>query len=261
MPPLHTLLFEAVPDVAPVGPAGGYDGGDEPTGEVVPNELEAVLGDLGGGEPEPTGDLTLDGLAQENAQMREVVQEMYDYLVDQRQRFEAPPPAPEAEPEPPRWDPYNPEAVGDYLNHTFGQMLDERLSPLMPLMETFAESQGEQVANQQFDAIEQQIGPFDRAQALDRALWMIESANVPPQQAIQYAAHEQRQFEERIRADAIAAYEQRVAGALGAEGDVPAGGAGAERDEPLPYGRGNSRQVYRESARRSMARMNLRAVQ
>jgi hypothetical protein len=259
----HTLRFEAAPDVAPLGPTGEVTPDTGDTGQV-PNELEAALGELGdvGGQPEgDQADLTLEGLAHALAERDEILGEMYEYLVQQREAFQTPPAVADTPPEPPRWDPMDPEGVGNYLNHTFGQMLDERLAPLMPLMETFAESQGEQVANQQFDQIEQQIGAFDRAQALDRALWMIESASIPPQQAIQYAAQEQRQFEEKIRQEAVAAYEQRVAGALGAEGDIPAGGAGAERDEPLPYGRGNSRQVYREAARRSLARQNLRAVQ
>lgn len=260
---LSSLRFETVEGAAPLGPVGEPVGSSEP----VPSELEQALGELDPIDDEegmaPAGEqgLTLEGLAQALAQSQSQVSEMYEYLVQQNERLNTPPPPPDAPVEPPRWDPLDPQSVGEYLSHHFGGMLDERFAPLMPLLETFAESQGEQVANQQFDQIEKQIGPFDRKQALDRALWMIESASIPPDQAVQYAAQEQRAFEQKIAQDAITAYEARVAGALDADGDVPAVGAGAERDEPLPSGRGQSRSAYREQGRRSLARMNLRAVQ
>lgn len=251
---LHTLRFEAVPDAAPLGPAGEPDTGTG--GDPLQTLVDETFGEQQQPEAPPQGGEP--DLAATVQEQQRIIDGMYGYLEQLDARFNAPPQVEPQAPEAPQWDPLDPNAVGQYLTHTFGQMLDERLGAMQPLLDSFGEQQGEQVANRHFDSIAATIGEFDREVALDRALYLTEVAGIPGAQALEYAARETQARDAEIARAAVAAYETRMQnGPLSVDGEAAATGNGAERIEPLPRGK----EAYREQARRSLeARTHLRAV-
>lgn len=129
------------------------------------------------------------------SQLAQGQQELYELL-----QPEQPAPDPNAGPE---WDPLDPDSVRNFIQHEARQlsesMFQERVGPFEHVLGTVAEQQGEQIARNEFETIEKELGSFNHDQALTITQGLI-SAGVEPLQAVQVAAQRQHAFEAELRA-------------------------------------------------------------
>lgn len=155
-----------------------------------------------------------------------------------------PEPAPQAAPQQvdlSQLDMQNPEHVAWLVNY----QIQQAMSPYEPIMGMQAEQQGRDVANKYFDQLEQEVGKFDREQALTHyTALMAENPGAQPEQVLQHAAREIASYEQRIREQAIADYkakeaadEGKIAELASAKNQPAAAGTGTVENEAMPTGR------------------------
>jgi len=139
-----------------------------------------------------------------------------------------------------QYDPFDERSVAEFVQQQVAlgmeQARGEMLGPLEPLLGHIAETEGERMARAELDRITQEIGEFDQDQAVMLAQGLIQPG-VDPSHVLRYAAQHVHAFEERIRADERAKYEEFLREKGGAPNAAGAAGGAAYEEEGVPTGR------------------------
>lgn len=162
----------------------------------------------------------------------------------------------------PEYDPFEPESVNRFIQHTVGQMLEqalqEQFAPFQGLLGMVASEKGEQLARQEMEAIQGEIGEFDQDLAYVIAAPMIDSGS-DPGQAFRQVANYLRQRDEQIRNEAYEKFKSdheqgllRLANAPGEQG----GGAIGQESMEVPTGPNR----YKIAVQRGLARRAVNPV-
>lgn len=260
------IHFEAMPDVAPAG-AGAADPGlaadpaaGLPTEPAVPAADPAAAAPDPGGLPDPA-DLFGPPAGQQQQpdpiqQLQGQVQSLADMIAQSAAGDpQAGQPGQAADPYA-NWDPFNPqsviETVGQAVRDQITQMFDQRLGGVEQVSNLFAEREATNIANQHFDQIEGQLGPFDRGMAME-FLGHALARGEDPSQALVGAAQRAQAMTRQAMIQGATMYRERLAAAASAHAEPPAGAGGATPADTAPAQQGDS--PYRSAARGSLSRL------
>lgn len=221
--------YEAAADAVPVD-GGGNALEAEPVVAAVPDPVA----------PAPAAGWMPSG----PEELQNIIFQTFEELLQQ------PTVTPDAAPQLPEYDVFNPESVRAHATAGLQEMFEREIGPLRELMGTFAEERGRVEATKALDAVAGEIGEFNRDQAVSQAAWLV-SQGVNPRQAIRQAAEATRQFEQQIRTQAIA---EHVAAQTAmhdpANAEPPGGGSSASEIAEVHTGAGRYKQTLKDSLAR-----------
>lgn len=151
-------------------------------------------------------------------------------------------------------DPFNEDSVQQYVNaHIEAGLqnrLEEALGPYQQMLGMVASQQGQQLAEQTFAQIQEEVGEFDRDLALVYASGVLQDPRVDPTQALRRAAQVSREWEQKIRSDERERYQQELQSLQQAPAEAPPGGVTPTPLESVPTGP----RRYHEAVERALAR-------
>lgn len=166
----------------------------------------------------------------------------------------------------PAWDPFDPQVVEAYQNAALQKALAPLIEAITPALDYTEQARNDQGKQEAVDILTKHekgddaagidaLGPFDHDRAILSAARYMNVDGLEPEAALERAAREQAQFEDKIRQEAYASFGDR-AQALADAGVEPAGGMGAAADAPEPLSSAGARRDYREVARGTLRRQN-----
>lgn len=167
----------------------------------------------------------------------------------------------------PEWDPFNPEVVAAHTNAALQKALAPLIEAISPALDYTEHARMEQGKGEAIDILTRfekgddaagidAIGPFDHDRAILAAARYMNQDGLEPEAALERAARDQAQFEDKIRQEAYASFGDR-AQALADAGTEPAGGVGAAADAVEPLSSAGARRDYREVARGTLRRAGI----
>lgn len=158
-------------------------------------------------------------------------------------------------PEPPPFDPFEPESVRNYIQSEIStgveQALQGSLGPYGPLLESVASVEGEKQARAVLEALGEDVGTFDEDASMILAAGLLSQGNVAPDHALRVSANYMAELETRIRADERERYKAELQNLRTAPDEHPVGPQATEM-ETVPTGPDR----YQEAMRRAIARRN-----
>jgi hypothetical protein len=152
-------------------------------------------------------------------------------------------------------DPFDPSSVQGYIQRQIQegmqQALAQQLGPYQPMLNSFANEQGEQLARQELATIKTTVGDFDQDTAFLIAAGSIEQGN-DPSVALRQAAQFSHDYEKKIRSDEREKYKSELQNLRDAPRETPVGSASGREVQPVPTGP----RRYQEVVERVLARQN-----
>ncbi len=141
--------------------------------------------------------------------------------------------------ETPQIDPFDPDSVSGYIQAQIQQGLaaamQEEVGPYREIMDQQARQQGEQLARQELESLQEKVGKFDSDSAFLIAAGAIEGGQ-DPMTALRNAAQYSHEWETKIRADEREVYRKELQGLRSAPGEVAAGSMAGTEIQPVPTG-------------------------
>ena len=187
-----------------------------------------------------------------------ILQAVAEYL-PQMQRGLQQQPSQTQQPQQDEIDPFDPESVTTYIQNQIQsglqQAVAQQIGPYEEMLNMQAAEKGEQLARQELEQIESQIGKFDRDSAFLIAAGAIEGGQ-DPITALRSAAQFSQNWEAKIRAEEREAYKQELQNLRSAPNEVPIGSAAATEIQPVPTGP----RRYHDVVDNFLARQNPRSV-
>lgn len=221
--------YEAAADATPVD-GGGVPLEPEPVVQAVPEPVPPA---------QPAG-----WMPSGPEELQSIIFQTFEELLAQ------PTVTPEAAPQLPEYNVFDPDSVRAHATAGLQEMFEREIGPLRELLGTFAEERGRVEATKALDAVAGEIGEFNRDQAVREAAWLV-SQGVNPRQAIRQAAESTRQFEEKIRSEAIAAHvAAQTAMHDPANLEPSGGGSSATEIATVRTGPGRYKQTLKDSMER-----------
>jgi hypothetical protein len=232
------------------------DGGGEPADEPidVPDE-GGDAGDAAGAAEAAAWALSQDDWQQTQTYLQQTapILQAVAQMLPQLQQMQQAPQEPAAQG--PELDPFDPDSVQNYIQSQIQSGLQaavgEQLGPYEQMLSMQAAEQGEQLARQELEKIEKDIGKFDQDTAFLIAAGAIEGGQ-DPIYALRAAATYASEWEKRIRTEERAAYQEELKNLRTAPGEVPVGSSAATEIQPVPTGP----RRYHEIVERYQARQN-----
>jgi len=153
------------------------------------------------------------------------------------------------QPQEPDFDPFDPESVQQYIQAQVSQGVESALDPYSGVLGLVATREGEALAHKELESLRSDVGQFDQDTALLIASGMIDQGREPGE-ALRASAEFARDYEAKVRADAVEAYKKELQ-TLASGGDVPAGdGRSAEVPPKTPTGQDR----YKAAVENALAR-------
>ena len=146
------------------------------------------------------------------------------------------------QPQPPPWQqapqaPPVPDPFADDYAQQMQAYMDHVTAPMRQWQEQQQLSAAQEQAMSTLSQLAEKDGAFDRDMAWARANQLILENGGDPHKALQQAAVDTRAYEQKVRDDAIAAYQQQIQNVAGApRGQLPVGVGGAQTVPTGGYG-------------------------
>jgi len=202
-----------------------YADDDEPVGgEAAPAEAEW----------QPPGREWYDNIGQFVEQAGPILQQL---AYQQYQPPYEPDPGYEYGPQPQPQDEYgdyDPDAVR-FIEQRIDQRLENMLGPYQPVLGLVAQREAETATRSALDQFAQTYGEFSRDEATMKAL-QLQQRGHDPEWALQVAAQQQHEFEQRIAQQAVEAYKESLRAVAEAPSEPSASSGAGQEVEPPPRG-------------------------
>ncbi len=164
--------------------------------------------------------------------------------------------APQEEPLP-DYDPFDPESTSRYINEAVARGvqrgMQEQMGMYEPVLGQIAQREAEQLARSELGKLQENVGAFNEDAALLVAAGVIEQGG-DPSQALLTAAHYMRDFEAKLRQDAVEAYKKELGQIAEAPQEAPTG-TPAQVQETPPQGARRYEEVVENFLRKQNAQL------